>query len=254
MSDADRHVYFEACFNFRDLGGYETTDGRRVRWNTLYRSDTLHRLTPTDAEIFADLGLHTVIDLRSSRELDDHGRLEVGPEHLVWQHVPMLDDVNLKPRDPSEVAPQLPEADAPGAGYVAIVEEYGNAVVEIFRVLSRADAFPAVFHCTSGKDRTGIVAALVLDLLGVPDDVIAADYVLTEKARVRSTPWIQANEPEFAAFLAQIPPERRVISPDIILGFLAGIRAGYGSVNEFLVARGVGQPQLDILRELLLDD
>jgi protein-tyrosine phosphatase len=253
MSDVDRHVFFEACFNFRDLGGYETTDGRRVRWNTLYRSDTLHRLTPTDAELFASLGLHTVIDLRSARELEDHGRLQVGPEHLVWEHVPMLDDVNLKPRDASEIERELPAADAAGAGYVAIVQEYGRSVVEIFRVLSGSDALPAVFHCTSGKDRTGIVAALVLDLLGVPDDVIAGDYVLTEKARVRSTPWIQENEPEFAAFLSQIPPERRVISPDIILGFLAGVRAGHGSVPEFLVALGVEEQQLDVLRERLLE-
>jgi protein-tyrosine phosphatase len=166
----------------------------------------------------------------------------------------MLDDVNLKPRDPSEIAREVPEADAAGAGYVAIVQEYGQSVVEIFRVLSGADALPAVFHCTSGKDRTGIVAALVLDLLGVPDDVIAADYVLTEKARARSTPWIQANEPEFAAFLAQIPPERRVISPDIILGFLAGVRAAHASVPEFLVGLGVEEEQLDVLRERLLED
>ena len=253
MTESSRHVLFEACFNFRDLGGYETDDGHRVRWNLLYRSDTLHRLTAADAETFSALGLRTVIDLRSRTEIEDFGRLGVATETLVWHSVPMLDDVKLIPREASESPPPPPQALSMGEGYLRIVEEYGDSVAEVFELLTRDHALPAVFHCTSGKDRTGIVAALLLDLVGVPDATIAADYVLTEQARARSTPWIEANEPGFAALLAQIPPERRVLSSEAILGFLAGIRSKHGTVRDFLMGLGVTEEQLDLVRARLLD-
>jgi protein-tyrosine phosphatase len=246
-----RHVRFEACFNFRDLGGYRTRDGRRLRWKTLYRSDTLHRLTPTDAEVFSALGLQTVIDLRSVTEVTDYGRLSVGHEDLTWHSIPMLDDVKLRPRD--EDTP-LPEPLEPGEGYMRILEEFGGSVGQTFKLLAAEGALPAVFHCTSGKDRTGIVAALTLDLLGVPDDVIGDDYLLTELARPRSTVWIEANEPEFAALLAQIPPERRTLRAEMILGLLARVRTTYGSVADFLSSVGVTDAEQDALRQRLLED
>ena len=248
MDPTTRHVGFEACFNFRDLGGYPVADGRHLRWGALYRSDTLHRLTAADVEVFRALGLRTVVDLRSSTEIDQYGRLGISDAGLTWRNVPMLDNVRLSPRDPSEPPLELAPEESPGEGYVRIAEEFAPAVAETFRILATQDALPAVFHCTSGKDRTGIVAALMLDVLGVADDVIASDYCLTEAAQERSTPWIEQHEPEFAAFLAQIPPERRAPRPARILDFLGGLRARYGSVPEFLTRSGVPERQLNILR------
>jgi protein-tyrosine phosphatase len=253
VSDEARHVAFEACFNFRDLGGYETRDGHRVRWNRLYRSDTLHRLTPGDVEQFDALGLHTVIDLRSATEIDDHGRLATASGHVAWHHVPMLDNVKLEPREPSEADAVETQPLAPGEGYLRIVEQFGGSLALTFELLSDADSLPAVFHCTAGRDRTGIVAALLLDLLGVPDDVIAADYVLTDRSRERSTAWIEANEPAFAAYLAQFPPERRAVRAETILGLLDGVRSAYGSVPELLAALGIQARRLDALRAQLVE-
>jgi protein-tyrosine phosphatase len=254
-SEEARHVAFEACFNFRDLGGYENDEGRRVQWNLLYRSDTLHRLTAADVEQFDALGLRTVIDLRSVTEVDDYGRLATTSGHLAWHHVPMLDNVKLEPRDPAELTAALAQSQTqqPGEGYLRIVEEFGVSLALVFQLLSADDALPAVFHCTAGKDRTGIVAALLLEVLGVPDDVIAADYVLTERARARTTVWIEANEPGFAALMAQVPPERRVISAETILGLLEGVRSTYGSAAELLLSLGVEAKQLDALRTRLLE-
>ena len=228
-----------------------------MRWATLYRSDTLHRLTDDDADVFRALGLRTVIDLRSGTELDDHGRLDPAHEKdLAWHHVAMLDNLRLAPRAPDEAAPPIPlPADdiAPGEGYLAIAEQFGASLARVFELLAADDALPAVFHCTSGKDRTGIVAALLLDLLGVDDDVIADDYVLTAESRARSAPWIQANEPEFAAFLRQIPPERRVIEGTTILGFLELARAKYGSGRDFLLHLGVRDAELHDLQVRLVE-
>jgi hypothetical protein len=252
----NRHVSFEACFNFRDLGGYESGDGRRVRWGVLFRSDTLHRLTSEDAGTLRALGLRTIVDLRSLTEIEDHGRIEESGAGFVWHNVPMSDNLKLAVSDPPQPAPPLApvaaEPVAPGEGYFAIAEQYGDSLAKVFSILSDETALPAVFHCTSGKDRTGIVAALLLELLGVPDDVIVEDYVLTEAARDRSSAWIEAHEPDFAAFLAQIPPERRVTSPDSIRGFLRLLRTAHGSAEQFLVERGVHPDRLDALRERIL--
>ena len=255
MDQDTRHVRFEACFNFRDLGGYQTAGGHRVRWATLYRSDTLHRLTATDAEAFNALGLRTVIDLRSLTEIDQFGRLGVTRGDLTWRSVPMLDNVRLALPDPSDppVVPSRPDPATPGEPYVRIAEEFAPSVVAVFGILAGEDALPAVFHCTSGKDRTGILAALVLEVLGVADEVIASDYVLTAKAGPRSLRWIQANEPSFADFLVHIPAERRAVRPERILGFLDELRAKYGSIPEFLMRSGVAAAQLDALRDRLVE-
>ena len=94
---------------------------------------------------------------------------------------------------------------------------------------------------------------MLLDLLGVPDDVIAADYLLTERARERTTAWIDANEPAYAAYIAQFPAERRVVNAEMILGFLDGVRSTHGSVPEFLAALGIQAVRLDVLRAQLLE-
>ena len=259
MPPDERLVSFEACFNFRDLGGYRTADGRRVGWGRLYRSDTLHRLTPSDLAVFASLGLRTVIDLRTETELEDFGSL---PEHgrvaLRWHHVPLFDGVvRLQPTDPDE--PSRTELSVgsdparPGETYVRMLGD-GDGFARVFDLLTAADALPAVFHCTSGKDRTGMVAAMTLDLLGVDDDVIAADYVLTNQTRERANAWIAANEPVFAAFLAQIPPERRQTQPEAILGFLDAVRANFGSVEKLLTEHKIPQERIDGLREAVLED
>jgi hypothetical protein len=250
-----RHIPFEACFNFRDLGGYPTRDGKRVRWRTLYRADTLHRLTAHDAGTFAALGVRTVIDLRSGTEVSDYGRVREDAGSFAWHHSPMLDNLRLRPVDGEPPPPPTVDLLPPGEFYMQIVEEFRASVGFAFKLLAADRALPAVFHCTGGRDRTGMVAALMLELLGVPDDVIVDDYLLTKKAGERSMAWVEANEPELAALVAQIPPEARELRGEVILGFLERVRTGYGSASGFLSSTGVtAGEQESLMRRLIVAD
>jgi protein-tyrosine phosphatase len=252
-SAVDRSIAFEACFNFRDLGGYAAQDGRTVRYGRLFRADALHRLTEADGGAFRALRLRTVIDLRSNAEISDFGRLrdELAAE-LAWHQMPVMEEVLLRPREIEEISAAAPVIDEPGESYARMIGD-GAVVARVFNLLGAEGSLPAVFHCTAGKDRTGIMAAMTLDLLGVSDDVIAADYVLTDVSRPRSIEWINQHEPAFAALLAQFPPERRVCRPEMILGFLERVRAEHGSVEDLLLSAGVDAAVLDRLRDDLLE-
>ncbi|HEY8527923.1 MAG TPA: tyrosine-protein phosphatase [Acidimicrobiales bacterium] len=258
MELAGRQIVFDACFNFRDVGGYETADGGRVRTGVLYRADTLHRLTPADVEVVRGLGLRTVIDLRTPREAARHGRAPLGEDEVVHLHLPMIDDEPDDARDDGRPGEPPPSAEPPSpeerAGfYLAMLERGGAAVAAAFRALAAPDALPAVFHCTAGKDRTGVLAALVLGHLGVPDDVIAADYALTERARARFRAWAAVHEPDTAAATAALPAWMQETRAEVMLAFLDRVRQEHGSVPQLLADLGLGPPTLDGLRDRLLE-
>ncbi|OQD52855.1 protein tyrosine phosphatase [Streptomyces phaeoluteigriseus] len=175
----DRHLPFETLHNFRDLGGYRTPDGHhRIRPGRLYRSDSLGKLTPDtpDWDLFLSLGIRTVLDLRHSWEADRAGRVPAHPsftyrnlsiEHRFYDQAAQTPDV--------EPGPYLAER------YMEVAEDGTEEIREALRLIAGTDA-PLVFHCASGKDRTGQLAALVLGLLGIDEDLIVEDYTLTELA------------------------------------------------------------------------
>ena len=247
---AERLVRFDTCFNFRDLGGYETDDGRRVRWRTLYRADTLHRLDGPDVDLLLDLRLRSIIDLRSQDELDDHGRFRHdGP--IAAHHLPMIDVVG-GPTRPVEAAPDAPRRSV-GEGYVSMADEGGRAIGSAVALLARPDALPAVFHCTAGKDRTGILAAIVLSAVGVRDEDIVDDYMLTGESRAARNAYLELNEPDYYAFLASLPDAAREMHADAIPTLLAWMRARHGSATGFLLANGVDEDSLAALKANLLE-
>jgi hypothetical protein len=247
---AERLIRFDTCFNFRDLGGYETDDGRRVRWKTLYRADTLHRLDGPDLELFLGLGLRSVIDLRSKHELDDHGRFGHDGA-LVVHHMPMIDVVG-GPKRLVEPAPGAPQQSV-GEGYIAMADEGRRAIGNAVALLAQPGALPAVFHCTAGKDRTGILAAILLSAIGVPDDDIVDDYMLTGESRAARNAYLRVHEPDYYAFLANLPATVREMHGDAIPTVLAWLRARHGSVAGFLLANGVDEDALAALKANLLE-
>lgn len=247
MTLRDRHITFEACFNFRDLGGYETIDGQRVHWGRVFRSDALHRMTVTDVDLAMGLGLRTVIDLRSTGELDRHGTF-ARFEEVTFHHMPVFEEEAL-PFKPAE--PDDPEPPA-GEEYLAMATSGANSVAAALRVIAEGD-HAVVFHCAAGKDRTGILAALVLSSLGVPDEAIVIDYNLSERSLEPWLTWAESNAPEAAQATTTLPPWALRAQVPTMHAFLDALRDRHGSIEGYLADAGVEREVLDTLRARLLE-
>jgi protein-tyrosine phosphatase len=250
MALTDRRIPLEAGFNFRDLGGHETTGGRRVRAGVLYRADTLHRLTAADLDVLRGLGLRTVVDLRTRTELERFGRAGLTDDEVAHHHLPMIDEV----RSPeARIREDVPTPLERGEFYLRMLEQGGSAVAESLRVLAGPGALPAVFHCTAGKDRTGVLAAVVLGQLGVPDDAIAEDYAVTEESVEATRAWLEANDRGWAATQASYPTWIWEAPAETMLAFLARVREDHGSITDLLLGLGLTPATLDALAVALLE-
>ena len=241
-----RLIDLEGCLNFRDLGGYPTSDGRTVRWRRVFRSDALHLLTDADvARIRHELGVRDVIDLRSTAEVRSEGRGLIEADPIRFHHVPLFDgEVRAEDR---ERAAQISLADR----YVFMAELAHEAIGRVITTLARAES-PAVFHCAAGKDRTGVISALLLDLLGVPDDLVVADYVATQENLDAIVERLNSLE-GYRTMLSALPPDTMHADPETIVEFLARLRAKHGTVEEYARAAGVPASALEALRARLLE-
>ena len=175
-----RHIAFDRLHNFRDLGGYRTQDGRTVRWNQLYRSDSLGKLQGDDWNRFLQMGIRSVIDLRYPWEIEAKGRIPVD-DGFTYHNL----SIEHRTYDQAALSTDLDATRFLADRYAEVVEDGILELQQVFRVMSEKRDGALVFHCASGKDRTGIVSALVLGLLGVPEADIVADFALTELATER---------------------------------------------------------------------
>jgi protein-tyrosine phosphatase len=180
----NRHVPLAGQPNFRDLGGYAAGDGRRIRWGAVYRSGELSQLSDADVGKLGELGIRTVVDLRSPEEVSarGEGRLPSGAQlvplpitssDMFAKLIPMF----LK-GDFSQVPPDLLDQ-----VNRMLVSEFTEEYTGLLRALSEPVNRPLVFHCTQGKDRAGFGAAMVLSALGVPWETVVEDYLLSNHFR-----------------------------------------------------------------------
>jgi protein-tyrosine phosphatase len=174
--EAERHVQFEHLHNFRDLGGYPAADGRTVRWGRLYRSDSLAKLKGEDAARFRAIGVRTVIDLRYPSEIERSGRVPAASA-LAYHNC----SIEHRPFDQSQLSARIDPVRFLADRYAEVAADGREEIGQALRIIAAGDA-PLVMHCASGKDRTGILTAIVLGLLGVAEADIVADYALTELA------------------------------------------------------------------------
>jgi protein-tyrosine phosphatase len=237
-----RALAFDGCVNFRDLGGYLTGDGRRIAWRRLFRADGLHRLSDADHRRLIDLGVATVIDLRTPDEAEQRGRFPVAQVPVRYVDLPLTDVLPS-----TEELPAWREASYVAARYTEMVSAGASALTRAFEVLGSADALPAVFHCSAGKDRTGVLSALILAFLGVPDRTIVEDYALSAAAMVDLLEHLKGEYPDAVDAIEQHAPAVLQVMPETMEEFLSSLRTEYGSYPELADWLGVAD-SVDRLR------
>ncbi len=248
-SDPRRLIALDAIHNFRDLGGYPAAGGRTTRWRTMFRADGLHRLAGDDLEVVRALGLRTVIDLRSHAEVADRGTFPQDLHPVNFHHVPVIDSTwqHLDRRDSDHDPTAFLEW-----AYHDMLREGPQRFAQAVEQLGRADAFPAVFHCAAGKDRTGVLAMLVLGSLGVPHEYIVADYALTVEGMDRMRVWAQREAPEMWQRIASAPAAFMSAVPDAMARVIDTICED-GSIRDYTLSLGVTPGALDRLASQLLE-
>jgi protein-tyrosine phosphatase len=224
-------------FNLRDLGGLPTRHGTTTASGRIYRADGLHRTDAAGAEAVAGLGIRHLIDLRTLDERVEDGVFD-HPE-IDATHIPLIERTWVWQEEFRNR-----EGDLLLAGYLQIVTDNRDRLAEVLAAISTVDD-TVVFHCTAGKDRTGVVAALLLALAGVDDDVIAADYARSAQAMVDMRAWYERNAAPDAPSFAERMRERGMdpdlamklihAEPATMLAFLSELRRRAGSVETFVV-------------------
>lgn len=243
----ERSIVFELVFNVRDLGGLPTADGRMVRRGSLFRADGVHRLTGEDLEKARSLGLRTVIDLRTQGEIERGGRFPVEEHPVDWHHLPIIQRM----WSDDDLVATSGAVDFLRDRYVDMLSDGGSSIARIVQLV--ADGHPALFHCAAGKDRTGVVAAVLLGLLGVPPEEIATDYHATAGAMVAFVDWLTVTYPEALDSMTNQPPEYLEAPREAMTSFLEHVDDRYGSMVGLAGHLGVEPNAIARLRTVLLD-
>ena len=177
-----RHILLEGSLNLRDLGGYESRDGRRIRMGCIFRSDELHALTDADLETVGGLGIRVLFDLRNAEERTARPNRLPHPIEVL-ERVSPATGTDVRTTEEQIARGELPEADDEffATVYIGLLDRLAPELRTIVERAVDAPARPLLFHCAAGKDRTGLAAAVLLGLLGVPDPVILDDFELTSR-------------------------------------------------------------------------
>ena len=256
-----RHLDFAGIHNFRDLGGYPTEDGRRVKWGVLYRSGTLHGASDADLEYLQQLGLHTLVDFRSSAEK------EAEPDHLPEQHdfsvveIPTLDGGENS--EAHEIMDRVESGDFSGFDPQEFMLEANRDFAssftpqyrEFLQIVTAAEGRPVLWHYSAGKDRAGFAAAILLRILGVPEDVVVQDYALSKQyslaARRNQLLLLRVFKGKEAADKLTVILG---VEPEWLEAGFAEVDVQYGSFENY-VREGLGLSNEDVagLRSALLE-
>ncbi|MFM7763508.1 MAG: tyrosine-protein phosphatase [Acidimicrobiaceae bacterium] len=249
VSDPKRLIGLEAVHNFRDLGGYPTVTGQVTKWRRLFRADGLYRLTPQDAQTVIDLGVRTVIDLRTQKEVQNRGTFPVKQFPVNFHHLPII-DATWNDGDTPEIEDVV---EFLVWAYREMLDRASEKFAAAIKLIADQDILPAVFHCAAGKDRTGVLAAFILSILGVPNEIISADYGKTVDGMKRLIEWAKVRQPELADAYANMPARFAASDPRAMTIILSDLDTKYGSVQNYLREIGVDEKTFAALRADLLD-
>ncbi len=230
---ADRHLRVPGTRNLRDVGGYPAGAGRQVRWRTLFRTDALDQLPERSIDRLLDLGVRQVIDLRWPHELAVAPSVFAAHPTVAYRSIPLLDD------DPT------PMVGLAGT-YRYILDHRGAQLAEVVRAVLRPGGTPVVIGCSAGKDRTGVVIALLLAAVGVAPEVIAEDYHLSAALFARPVDDEHLVDWRAAPITVECPPEH-------ILGALDHLDRRHGGPDGLLRTLGLSDDELSALADRLTE-
>ncbi|MCK2214152.1 tyrosine-protein phosphatase [Actinomadura sp. ATCC 31491] len=240
-----RHIEFANLCNFRDMGGYRTADGRAVQWQRLYRADSLGWLAGDDLPAFRALRVRTVIDLRHPFEVEKMGRVPES-EGQSYHNLP----IEGRRWDVAAYSDALGVARYLADRYLEVSEDGVANLRTALETIAEAGNAPVVIHCAAGKDRTGVLAALVLALAGVSEDDIVADYALTGLATERFVADWRRRHPE-----APMWPGFGLAPAEAMRHFLTDLSARHGSPERYVTqVIGLSPDAIGELRRHLLTE
>jgi protein-tyrosine phosphatase len=253
---SERRVQLEGGVNFRDLGGHQAVDGRRVKWGRVFRSDNLGRLTDRDVVYLEKMGIRLVCDFRTPAEIKKLPDRYPQGDHAKTLRLPIRHGES----DPANTFDRIKKGDIDWMteefmikGYIKNIEEFAPLWASFFNNLAKRSNRPLVFHCTGGKDRAGVGAALILLVLGVPEETVIRDHGLSNLYiatvlesiydRIRS---LGVDPEEISAYFTA--PKNAIVS------LLKHLDKTYGSAANYLINKaGVDETLLIQLKEDLLE-
>lgn len=228
--------------NVRDLGGYSLKDGGTTAQGVFLRADGLHSLTGADWNALDEYGVGRVVDLRGVEEAQRQPDAIPGSCGIEYFHVPLLDQMNSS-------GFQGPLPASMGELYCALLDDSAADLGRVMELLARQSEGAALFHCSAGKDRTGVVTMLLLELAGVPDEEILADYSVSETYMQELFAWQKRAAAEAGI---QIPDYMLQSRPEEMRRTLEHLHQTYGSAEAYLLGpAGRTQAEVETLRERL---
>jgi len=246
MNNAHRHIPVKGAFNIRDLGGYTTAAGSPIPWRRFLRADSLHRIPAHEVQHLHDEGLRLVIDLRTNKEVEGDPSPFATFSDVRFLNIPLFDDLS-----PQALSQTPAEGDHPLlAFYMSAILSRGQTISTILTEIAQNEKGAVLFNCTAGKDRTGIIAALLLAIAGVPNDQIILDYTLTAD-------YIPDLVAEFLALSAErggdtVRYARLLESPaPTITATLSYIEQTYGTADQYALNSGLSPETLTLLKTRL---
>lgn len=240
----ERFRSLEGCSNFRDLGGHRTATGATLRWRKLFRSDSLAGASPDDCRSLRALGLVTVLDLRSAAEVALGGRFD--DRDVTVHHLPFPDLL-----DPATDWAAWNDSRYVADQYFDLCSLARDSIMEALAILTDPVAYPAVIHCSLGKDRTGVLVALLLRALGVPTRDTVDEYALSRFGATRIVERLRERLGPDAADLDPYLPAMLHADPDSMRGFLRRVHDDLDGVTGYLRSLGI-LSSVEHLRSALL--
>lgn len=226
---SDRHLPMTQGYNFRDLGGYHTIDGKYIKWGKVFRSDDLHNLSPEDLHYLSEIPIVSIVDFRSEEEINlqpDKNPIST-KENYKFSITPgnLMDAVrnNMDKMTTEEINSLMMDMNRLLVSDSSCVKQYKK----FFSLLQNEENIPLLFHCTAGKDRTGMGSALFLSALGVDEQTIVKDYLLSNMYLANKYAKIKAENPKLSALFE--------VKQEFLQAGLDKIKTDYGSIENYLI-------------------